>query len=505
MAQPLKSINLVAPGFKGINTEESPLAIDPNFAAIADNTVIDRYGRLAARKGYSVITTDNSELGSSYVDVVDVYRDEVGNTKVFSAGNNKIMSGATTLVDETPAAYSITDNNWDVVNFNNSIYFFVRGHEPLVYSNSSNTLEKMSDVTGAAGTPPEGNAVIGAWGRLWVADFSSDKSTIYWSDLLQGHVWTGGSSGSIDVAGAWPDGYDEIRGLASYNNQLIVFGKHSILVYEGADSPATMSLLDSVSGIGLRCRCGIVDVGTDILFLSYDGLRSFGRTIQEKSMPINDLSKNIKQDLLQVILNETQPVRMEYSPENSFVLLAFRSQGLVYCFDVRGTLEDGSYRVTRWPESKIKALHRDVDGTLYIGTAEGISTYSGYLDDTETYQLKYYSPNLTFGDGTRLKILKKMRPTVIGGGGSVLRFKWGYDFSGNYRTAVVSLGSLSVAEYGSGEYGISEFSDGIVVNTFNINTTGDGGSVVVGLEADIDGNPVSLQEFNIWALIGKMV
>ena len=40
MAQQLNSINLVAPAFKGINTEDSPLAQDPSFAEIADNAVI---------------------------------------------------------------------------------------------------------------------------------------------------------------------------------------------------------------------------------------------------------------------------------------------------------------------------------------------------------------------------------------------------------------------------------------------------------------------------------
>jgi hypothetical protein len=36
-----------------------------------------------------------------------------------------------------------------------------------------------------------------------------------------------------------------------------------------------------------------------------------------------------------------------------------------------------------------------------------------------------------------------------------------------------------------------------------LNATGSGSTVVVGLEADIDGNALSLQEINILALIGK--
>ena len=65
MAQQLQSINLVAPAFKGINTEDSPLAQDPSFAEIADNAVIDKRGRIAARKGHDVITTDKTVLGTA--------------------------------------------------------------------------------------------------------------------------------------------------------------------------------------------------------------------------------------------------------------------------------------------------------------------------------------------------------------------------------------------------------------------------------------------------------
>lgn len=504
MAQDLKSINLVAPGFKGINTEESPLSIDPNFAAIADNCVIDRYGRIAARKGYTALTTTKTSLGDAAVEVIEVFRDDAGNEVIFSAGNNKIMTGTTTLTDVTPAAYVITANNWDVVNFNNSIYFFQRGYMPLVYSNADG-IQLMSAVAGYAGTAPQGNVVLGAWGKLWVADFTADKSTVYWSDTLIGHVWTGGTSGSIDISNVWPDGYDEIVNITAYNNQLIIFGKHSIVVYEGADTPSTMVLLDTISGVGLRDRNGVVDIGTDILFLAYDGVRSFGRTIQEKSMPLNDLSRNIKQDLLQVAAEETQPLRMVYSPENSFVLLVFRSQQLVYCFDVRGTLENNSYRVTRWPTNNIKALHRSSDGVLYIGTTDGICVYDGYNDNTATYFMRYYSPNLTFGDSSRLKILKKIRPTLIGGSGNLIRFKWGYGFSGKFSTYSGILFSSSIGEYGLSEFGVAEYADGTVATQFSINATGNGSSVVVGLEVEIDGSAVSLQEYNIWSMVGKLV
>ena len=67
MAKPLVTASLVAPAFLGLNTQESSVANDPRFALEANNCVIDEFGRLGARKGWSYRTstggTDANLLG----------------------------------------------------------------------------------------------------------------------------------------------------------------------------------------------------------------------------------------------------------------------------------------------------------------------------------------------------------------------------------------------------------------------------------------------------------
>ncbi|MEL0015183.1 MAG: hypothetical protein VW715_08210 [Rhodospirillales bacterium] len=508
MAQPLQSINLVAPAFKGINTEDSPIGQDFSFADVADNAVIDKRGRIASRKGYAVVTETKTPLGSAKIRAIKEFRDDAGNSKVFSVGNNKILSGTTTLVDETPASYSITTDNWKMVNFNDKIYFFQRSYEPLVYDNASGSVAKLSTVAGAAGVTSSiyGNEVIAGYGRLWTADFGADKSTIYWSDLLIGHDWSGGTSGSIDISKVWPDGYDEIVALAAHNGLLIIFGKHSIVVYQGAEAPATMTLADTVAGVGCVDRDTVQHTGTDVLFLSHTGLKSFGRTIQEKSMPITSLSNNITKDIIDLIQNEISFFRTVYSPENGFYLLTFVNQDTTYCFDVRSTVEGGAYRVTRWPGTGFTAYTRLEDGTLYIGNGNGISEYTGYRDNGEPYRFKYYSPGLTFGDPSRLKILKKLRPTIVGANSAVLFLKWAYDFDSFFQTAKFTVGNQVTAFYNEDEFNsTAEFTGGDLTSRRGINTTGGGGVITIGLEADIDGSGLSLQEINVLALMGKVL
>ena len=108
MAQPLQSINLVAPGFKGVNTEDSPIAEDFSFADVADNAVIDKRGRIASRKGVDLFTVDRTLLGDSYATQIHHFYDDAGNEEIFVTGNNKIFKTTSTvdpddtLVDITP-------------------------------------------------------------------------------------------------------------------------------------------------------------------------------------------------------------------------------------------------------------------------------------------------------------------------------------------------------------------------------------------------------------------
>jgi len=507
MAQELKSINLVAPAFKGVNTEDSPLAQDPSFAEIADNAVIDKRGRIAARKGHTVVTTNKTVLGSDSIRSIKEFKDNAGNTKVFSVGNNKIISGTTTLADETPGSYTITADNWKMVNFNDKIYFFQRAYEPLVYDTTGGSVVKLSTVTGAsaAGDIPKANEVLSAYGRLWCADIANEKSVVYWSDLLIGHDWTGGTSGSIDISKVWPDGYDEIVSLAAHNGMLIIFGKHSIVAYQGAEAPATMVLADTVAGVGCVDRDTVQYTGTDVLFLSHTGLKSFGRTIQEKSLPISSLSGNITKDIIAALQTENNFFRSVYSPEEGFYLLTFVGQDVTYCFDVRGTTENGSYRVTRWVSTGFTSYTRKEDGTLLIGTSKGISEYDGYQDDGSPYRFKYYSPSLTFGDSSRIKILKKLKPTLVGANNATVFLKWAYDFKSSYATAEFTVGDQITGFFGVSEFTAVEFTGGALTNQKSLNATGYGTSIVVGLEADIDGSQLSLQEINVMALIGKLL
>jgi hypothetical protein len=504
MAQRLQNITIAAPAFKGLNTQDSPLSGDAQYASVVDNAVVDSYGRIGARKGLELYTEDDTLLGGNRPSLIHEYEDANGNLEVIYIANGKFLKGLTAPVDITPASYTITDEKFQAVNFNDKAYFFCKGHEPLVYD-TANGLRTFT-ATGLGGALlPEANCVTSSFGRLWVGGIEGQPNMVYWSDLLIGENYNGGSSGSINLDKVWADGSDKVMALSAWNGYLVIFGYNSIVLYRGAEDPATMVLADTVNGVGCVARDSVQATGTDLLFLSARGVMALGRVVQEKSNPINDVSKNIRDDLIYLWQNENDRIMSVYSAINSFYLLVFPTNNTIYCFDTRGYLDNGGYRVTRWVTDKHYTFCSRQDDSLLVGTVNGINKYTNYTDNGESYRMKYFSNPLSFGDPSHVKFLKKIVPTIIGGSGVEAVVKWGYNFTEDFASQSIVLGTGIASYFGMTEFTEGEFTSGVSLMTQKrINTTGSGNLITVGLECDINGGALSLQEFNIHATIGRI-
>lgn len=518
MAKELQSITLGAVGFYGLNTELSPVELPPQFATTANNCVIDKYGRLGSRKGFNTQTSVTTGLGSNPVKRIFEWTSS-GSSILFAVGNNKIFRvDTTTTTNDTltemslPIGYTITGDDWDFCDFNGEAFFFQAGHEPLLCNATLNGTDDLDTLDNQSGdtTPaaPEGNIILAANGRLWSAGVTSDPNTVYWSDTLIGDSWeiTGGSAaGSINITLAWPDGYDEIVGMAFHNNRLIIFGSNNIVIYNGADDPSTMALEDTISGTGCFARDSIQHTGDDIVFLSPTGVRLLSRTIQESSLPLGEVTSNVRKSIIDDINTETVGINSVFSYEENFYLLILEGQNYVYCVDFKTRLEDGSRKVTVWPGVLFNCACRADDGTLYVGGTPGVGTYSGYQDDGAAYRYQYYGPALTFGAPDRLKILKSIRPIMIGSSTSDVTISWGYGYSDTYSTQVLALTGSAPTEYNIGEYNIGEYSSSTGVTDKNVKATGSGTEVKLGVAVDINGFEFSLQQMSVKAIIGRLI
>jgi len=513
MSKPLQSYSLSAPGFYGLNTEDSPLDLGAGFALVATNCILDQYSRIGARKGWSRVNSSSGNLGANDVTVIHELVQSDGTLTVLFAGNNKLFKlGTSNAVTELTYGGggtdpTITASNWQTASLNGIAYFFQTGHDPLIYDPavSTTTYRRVSEKSGYVATVPQANICISAFGRLWVANTATDKVTVTFSDLIAGHVWGGGTSGILDVSRVWPNGADEVMGLAAHNDFLFIFGKRQILVYSGASTPASLVLSDTVGSIGCIARDTIQSIGSDVIFLSDSGVRSLLRTIQEKSAPLRDLSKNVRFDLNSSLSGETLAnLKSVYSEKEAFYLLVLPASLQVYCFDTKQSLQDGSSRVTKWDSIAPTSLRSLRNGDLYIGKNGYIGKYNGYLDDTSTYRFAYYTNNADLGNPNQISILKNVTAIVIGGSNQFLTIKWGFDYSGSYQSENIYIPTQISYEYGIGEYNIAEYTSGVPIKILSANASGAGKIVQTGYEITINNVSFSLQKIEIQAKDGKM-
>lgn len=511
--QALQPYAVTAPGFNGLNTEDSPTDLSSGYALVAKNCIIDQFGRVGSRKGWEKAHTANADLGANAIESMGEHVASDGTLTILAAGNNKLFKlSGTTLVTLTygggGSAPVITGNKWSMVSVDGYFLFFQAGHDPLAYVPSVSTTQyrRLSEVTGYSGTVQQADIAISAFGRCWNAVTTTDKVTIQFSDTKAPHKYSGGTSGTLDLTTVWPSGGDIIVGFGAHNNRLFIFGRQHILIYKDATTPASMSLEDSVTGIGAICHSSIVDTGTDIIFLSKTGIRSLARTIQEKSAPMRDVSKNVRTELIQyALLENANSIVSVWNQKEAFYLIHFPTYDKTYCFDTKQTLQDGSARVTTWTGFNPSSLFTSLDGTLYLGKDGYIGTHSGYLDDTETYRMEYYTPYVDFGTPLATSMLKKITIIAIGGSNQVITTKWSYDYNGNYQSqqAAITLNN-NIAQFGIGEFNINEYSNGIVINTIVTQSGGSGKVAQVGLETDINGLQLSIQKLEIYAKTGKL-
>ena len=352
--------------------------------------------------------------------------------------------------------------------------------------------------------------VIAAYGRFW----THDGDTIYWSTDIADYnfpAFNGGTSGTLNIAAVLPNNADTIVALAVHNGFLIIFCERNIVIYQGAETPiGNFSLSDIISGVGCVARDSVQNTGNDLIFLSDTGVRSLGRLIQEKSLPMRDLTKNVRDDLIKDVKEERintgnlDGVRSIYSELNAFYLLSFPSTETVYCLDMRQALEDGSARTTVWYSYPATAFLRRRDRELLIGKTNGIGRYFGYSDNGSAYRLRYFSHYLDMGAPTTNKMLKQISATVIGGSNQSFVIKTNFDYQEAPRSYPFTIVTGEVSEYGVGEYNVAEFSVGIILDSIKSSVGGSGNTIQIGFEADVNGSELSVQKIDMFVKTGRM-
>src|SRR5512139_4052509 len=456
-------LSISAPGFYGLNKQQSGGILPVGWATEAHNCVIDTQGRVASRMGSQNL---NASTFTGTPRTIYEYLDGVGNSVLlFSAGNkiNKIVSG--TVTDVSGTITTPTADNWKFVTFNGKCVGVQASHNINVLATTSGTFANIV-LSGTQQPTTSVNDICSAFGRLWALDGGNLK----YSDLLVETAW----NGVFDLSKYWRTGEDEPTAIAEFNGYLVVFGKNNIIVFNNAYDPATtMQIVENIGGVGCIARDSVQNIGTDILFLSNSGVRSLSRTVQEKSMPVNDITKNVRDYLLSYSSSETKSlIKSFYSPKDGCYVVSFPTQTKSFWVDLRSPNPDGSARVTEWGLAPT-ALATDKSSNVYFGKTSYVSQMQGYKDDVTSagtggtsYQWDWTGTWTDMGSDVSpyIKIPKKVSVLMGGVAGSSAQIKWAFDYNPVYSTSLISF-SGNPAKYGVSKYTIGVYSGALNFNT----------------------------------------
>lgn len=507
----LQPIDLVTPGFRGLNTAQSGSILSPAYCTQADNAIIDSTGRLAARDGVTDLTTTPIDPAVP-VKTIFEYKKEDGTLVPIVSWDGGISSS---LADPEGSDISGTiddaDGTWRFQNFNDLILGFQDGQTPIVFDGTG-TFET---ITPSSGTAPTGEVALCAFGRVWAVD--SDGQTIKYSATLDHLDWGGAGAGQIDMSNIWTQGTDVISALAEFNGLLVVMGRKHIVFFGDGNSgvlgisPTQLAVVDIISGTGCLSQYSMQPVGeADLLFLAPEGVQSLARVIQEKSNPITTLTKYVRDDLRGAVASEDpRLIRSTYNPTLAAYVLSLPASNQSWVLDQRRKWvdEDGTQlcTVTKWTIG-FSAMYTQESNVLLVALEDGyVSQYSGANDRGTKFRFVYQSPWLDLGEqvGNYLKILKRIGAIIFVTNETSIVFKWSVDFRTDFRSAIETVEGDASAEWGEAEFGEDEFGGGLALRIIKKPARHKGQYYRLAIEADVEGE-FALQQSEMFAKIGRL-
>ncbi len=506
-ASQITPVDLVSPGFRGLNFVQSGSLLNPAYATQARNAILDANGRLAARDGVTAVT---STPGPAAVRTLHEYTNEAGTREVIFSYVGGISNNlADPVAGDISGSVTDADGRWWFQNFNNKVLGFQDGQRLIV-----RTAGNFASVTVSSGTAPTGGIALAAYGRVWQ---TANKQTIQYSGLLDETDWGSASAGTIDMSTIWTNGTDEITAIAAFNGALVVFGKkHIVFWIDGQGSalgldPTQMYVVDVISGTGTLSQHTLQAVGeTDLLFLSKVGVQSIKRLLNEKSAPIATLTKYVRDELLfQLQSEDVTLIRSTYNPLTGFYLLSFPTAGKTWVLDQRRRYrdEDGDEVsiITDWSIAPTALVTTDTN-TLYMGVGVGVvGQYLGDNDRGSTFRFIYQSPWLDLGEdfANRLKILKRLGSILFVRNETTIVFKWNVDFDDGFKSISRTVSGDASAEWGSAEWGAAEWSGGLALRILKVPARGRGQYYRIGIEADVNGE-FAVQQAELFTKLGRL-
>ena len=303
--------------------------------------------------------------------------------------------------------------------------------------------------------------------HLVVGGAPTTPNTIYYSGTNDIDDFTTSGSGSIKLD-------DQVVGLRSFRDDLIIFCKNSIWKLENINVSASIAVVPITKNIGCLDGKSIQEIGGDLVFLAPDGIRTLAGTarigdvelgsVSRAIQPvIKDIADNIESyNVSSIVIRDKAQYRLYYGSSST----GSSSRGII------GTLKttDQGFTNFQWSETiGIDASAAVTSGFSYGGVEKyHHGDYDGrvfnhdigdnFLDSGNTasnIMAKYQTPDLDYGDLGTLKTLKyvKLSITPEGTVDTNLRIRYNFDDLDSAQPSDYSLSIPKPSLFGTAVFG----------------------------------------------------
>lgn len=302
--------------------------------------------------------------------------------------------------------------------------------------------------------------------HLVVAGTSENKNTIYYSHNFEPNNFTGTGAGSIKLS-------DQVVGIKSFRNDLMVFCKNSIHKLININDSANIAVVPVTKNVGCLSSHSIQEIGGDLVFLSPDGIRSVAGTARIGDVELGSVSRQVQElisnlatlidthVITSAVLRKKSQYRLFYSPATGNIADA---KGII------GTLTANGFEFSEtkgiqalgldsgFDEENIEQIyHGDKDGYIYNHDIGNSFISSGA---TQNIDAQYITPNFDFGDvGTR-KTMHYVKISVSPEGevSPSLRVRYDYEDPNIPQPADYNLATIPLpATFGTSIFGTAVF------------------------------------------------
>lgn len=354
---------------KGMNNQVKPEYVKPGQVVKALNCLVGDQ-KIAKGPGASILFNmgyGNTILGGiSTKNEIYVASNEPGDNYCYiyrytGAGNPVAVSGAS-LTKDLPVEF---------VDTGNAIYVF----------NGTDTVGKLVGATyTTVAAIPKGRYAAYVNNRLYVAGVTGAVNTLYYSDANAPE--THGGSSNIIISDTLRS---TISGLNVLSSNLVIGRTDNVMTFAGftIDSFAVKNLVDNLPNFGSRSHRAMVNIGDDLIFLSYSGGTPHFRSLKLTTYgSINDggvLSEDIEETMKSLNPARLNQVAGGFDGRYAYWSAPTGSSLTNNITIVLDTFKDGGWTIHENLDASV-FFRSDIVGnseTLYFGSSNADSTVMG--------------------------------------------------------------------------------------------------------------------------------